>query len=466
MLTPNKFANIYSHDEDKLIIRLKEKENRSWAEIATSFPGRTAGALQARYSRKLTRRSEGPNTSADRATSRPSSAATTTSDDVNDATTSVADSFGSVSDDDNLMTSDKHDTGANDDDDDDVDSFKGTTNASAASISPAVTPGNFETSDPITPTDLGMIHQNKVLPPSTAKITLPECINLNNIIGDVTNSGRRSMRHHHSVPVATLNPATQQHQLSSSDHISDIAADIPRKSLQIAAQHDQSHLGPSSRSHKAKMRPRPEEKQAHKPSHEAIPRKRASEDQSARPSHAKNTRAHAVGSGTDVEIWKRDSDGSFNFNKPNPSCPLNLKLNHVKIVKPPLVPVDKNAPHPVPQTFNRHTILAGFSSLPDDADVRYLPAPPLPSGTVREGKRVSHPIVTTCHSLHDVARYEHLHLPGWIPAEPWQIAALDPEKSYIFQHCPATRMVEYNTRSGSFRIKSRTFENGGCYTFV
>jgi len=50
------FANIFTAEEDKLIIRLKERENLGWAAIAKHLPSRTPGSLQVRYSRKLYRR--------------------------------------------------------------------------------------------------------------------------------------------------------------------------------------------------------------------------------------------------------------------------------------------------------------------------------------------------------------------------------------------------------------------------
>lgn len=389
MPSPNQFANTYSRDEDRLIIRLKETKNCSWAKIATRFPGRTAGALQARYSRKLSRRSEGPNASVKGATSWPSSAATTTSDDVNDATTSAADSLEPVSDDNKLRMSDEHDTGI--DDDDVVHYFRGIIKESTAAIGIAVNPGYFGMSDPIPPTDFDIINQDNVLPLSTTKITLPEGINLNNILSDATNSGRRSMRHHHSVSKSTLNLTTHQRPLPSLDHFSDIEIDISEKNLQVTVCRSKTHHGPSSRSHKAKVRLRLEGKMTDKPSHETTPKENPNKDRLTVPSRAKKARPNPLASHTDVEIWQRASDGSVNFNKPNRSCPLNLKLNHVRIVKLPLVQVDKSAPRPVPQKFNRHTILAGFTNLPDDADVRFRAAPPQPPGTVREGRRMFSP---------------------------------------------------------------------------
>jgi hypothetical protein len=40
-------------EEDKLLIKLKEKDDLSWSEIVKHFPGRTKGSLQVRYSTKL-----------------------------------------------------------------------------------------------------------------------------------------------------------------------------------------------------------------------------------------------------------------------------------------------------------------------------------------------------------------------------------------------------------------------------
>jgi hypothetical protein len=39
--------------EDNLLIKLKQKDNLPWSEIAKHFPGRTKGSLQVRYSTKL-----------------------------------------------------------------------------------------------------------------------------------------------------------------------------------------------------------------------------------------------------------------------------------------------------------------------------------------------------------------------------------------------------------------------------
>nr|POF07809.1 uncharacterized protein pb1a10.02 [Quercus suber] len=43
----------FSVEEDQQILRLREIDGLGWAEIATHFPGRSAGALQKRYTRKL-----------------------------------------------------------------------------------------------------------------------------------------------------------------------------------------------------------------------------------------------------------------------------------------------------------------------------------------------------------------------------------------------------------------------------
>jgi hypothetical protein len=40
-------------EEDKLLIRLKQKDDLPWSEIVKHFPGRTKGSLQVRYSTKL-----------------------------------------------------------------------------------------------------------------------------------------------------------------------------------------------------------------------------------------------------------------------------------------------------------------------------------------------------------------------------------------------------------------------------
>lgn len=40
-------------DEDKLLIKLKQKDDLPWSEIVKHFPGRTKGSLQVRYSTKL-----------------------------------------------------------------------------------------------------------------------------------------------------------------------------------------------------------------------------------------------------------------------------------------------------------------------------------------------------------------------------------------------------------------------------
>ncbi|KAJ5712947.1 uncharacterized protein N7483_010128 [Penicillium malachiteum] len=43
----------YSTDEEKLLVQLKERENLTWKEIATHFPGRKWSSLQVHYSTKL-----------------------------------------------------------------------------------------------------------------------------------------------------------------------------------------------------------------------------------------------------------------------------------------------------------------------------------------------------------------------------------------------------------------------------
>lgn len=43
----------FSSEEDTLLVRLKEVEDRTWDEIAKKFPGRSKGTLQVRYSTKL-----------------------------------------------------------------------------------------------------------------------------------------------------------------------------------------------------------------------------------------------------------------------------------------------------------------------------------------------------------------------------------------------------------------------------
>jgi hypothetical protein len=40
-------------EEDKLLMKLKQKEHLPWSEIVKHFPGRTKGSLQVRYSTKL-----------------------------------------------------------------------------------------------------------------------------------------------------------------------------------------------------------------------------------------------------------------------------------------------------------------------------------------------------------------------------------------------------------------------------
>jgi hypothetical protein len=40
-------------EEDRLLIKLKQKDDLPWSEIVKHFPGRTKGSLQVRYSTKL-----------------------------------------------------------------------------------------------------------------------------------------------------------------------------------------------------------------------------------------------------------------------------------------------------------------------------------------------------------------------------------------------------------------------------
>lgn len=50
------FQNVFTPDEDKLIIHLKERKNLGWAAIAEHLPHRSPGSLQVRYSRRLFKR--------------------------------------------------------------------------------------------------------------------------------------------------------------------------------------------------------------------------------------------------------------------------------------------------------------------------------------------------------------------------------------------------------------------------
>ncbi|KAF5712766.1 MYB DNA-binding domain-containing protein [Fusarium globosum] len=50
---PRKTRKKFTPEEDALLIRLKVTEEKKWSKIAESFPGRTSGALQARFCREL-----------------------------------------------------------------------------------------------------------------------------------------------------------------------------------------------------------------------------------------------------------------------------------------------------------------------------------------------------------------------------------------------------------------------------
>ena len=43
----------FTHEEDTLLVDLKENKNLTWKQIAEFFPGRTSGTLQVRYCTKL-----------------------------------------------------------------------------------------------------------------------------------------------------------------------------------------------------------------------------------------------------------------------------------------------------------------------------------------------------------------------------------------------------------------------------
>ena len=44
---------LYSSEDNALLVRLKEREGMSWSEIAQHFPGRNVSSLQVHYSTKL-----------------------------------------------------------------------------------------------------------------------------------------------------------------------------------------------------------------------------------------------------------------------------------------------------------------------------------------------------------------------------------------------------------------------------
>lgn len=50
----------FSREEDELLVKLKEKDNLSWSEIAKHFPERTRSSLQVRYSATLKHRRSRP----------------------------------------------------------------------------------------------------------------------------------------------------------------------------------------------------------------------------------------------------------------------------------------------------------------------------------------------------------------------------------------------------------------------
>lgn len=57
MSGPRKHST-FSEEDDKLLIKLKEKDELPWAEIAEYFLQRSKETLQVHYSTKLKRRSE------------------------------------------------------------------------------------------------------------------------------------------------------------------------------------------------------------------------------------------------------------------------------------------------------------------------------------------------------------------------------------------------------------------------
>ncbi len=50
--TPSKHV-LFTEEEDKLLITLKETSKLSWKNIAKHFPGRSQGALQVHYCREV-----------------------------------------------------------------------------------------------------------------------------------------------------------------------------------------------------------------------------------------------------------------------------------------------------------------------------------------------------------------------------------------------------------------------------